>query len=67
MVFRIFFKYFMTWSRNQVGLQAGWPGFNSQQENIFLSSTVSRETQAHPAFYPKGIRGSFPGDRAAGE
>jgi hypothetical protein len=38
-------------------LRAGRPGFDSQQ-GIFLF--------AHPASYPMGTRGPFPGGKAAG-
>jgi hypothetical protein len=42
-------------------LQAGWPGFDSRQCKIYLLSTVSRLTGAHPSYNPVGTGGCFPG------
>jgi hypothetical protein len=35
-------------------------------ENFSLSHRVQNGSGAHPAFYPMGTRGSFPGGKAAG-
>jgi hypothetical protein len=34
--------------------------------NFFLHHRVQNGSGAHPASYPMGIRGSFPGDKVAG-
>jgi hypothetical protein len=53
-------------SRYTDGLQAGWPGFDSQQCKIFLFSSVQTDSGAHPASYPMGTGCSFPGGKGPG-
>jgi len=50
------------------GLQAGWSGvWVPAGLGIFLFTTAFRRLWGHPAYYPMGTRGSFPGGKAAWE
>jgi hypothetical protein len=40
--------------------------FLARSGNFFLHHRVQNGSGAHPAFYPMGTRGSFPGCKAAG-
>jgi hypothetical protein len=40
--------------------------FAAESGNISLHHRVQNGSGAHPAFYPMGTRGSFPGGKAAG-
>jgi hypothetical protein len=54
-------------SRYRDALQAGGPGFDSQQgQNCSLLHSVQTDSGAHPASYTIGIGGSFPAGKAAG-
>jgi hypothetical protein len=47
-------------------LQAGWLGFNSRQgEDFSLLHSILFGSGEHPASYPMGIKGSFPGGKVA--
>jgi hypothetical protein len=50
------------------GLLAGWSGVLvlAGARNFSLHHRVQTGSGAHPASYPMGTRGSFPGDKAAG-
>jgi hypothetical protein len=47
-------------------LRAGRSGFWSSIGNFSLNHRVQNSSGAHPASYPMGTRGSFPGGKAAG-
>jgi hypothetical protein len=49
-------------------LRAGWKGVRvpARAENFSLHHRVQTGSEAHPACYPMGTRGSFPGGKAAG-
>jgi hypothetical protein len=49
-------------------LWAGWLGVWVQAEagNFSLHHCFQTGSGTHPAFYPVGTRGSFPGDKVAG-
>jgi hypothetical protein len=49
-------------------LRAGWSGvqFPAVAENISRHHSVQIGSGTHPAFYPMGARGSFPGDKSSG-
>jgi hypothetical protein len=40
--------------------------FPARAGNFSLHHRVQNRSGAHPAFYPMGTRGSFPGGKAAG-
>jgi hypothetical protein len=44
------------------GYCTGWLGFDSWQkeEIFFVLHSIQTSSEAHPASYPKGIRGSLP-------
>jgi hypothetical protein len=56
--------------RYSAGLRAGDRGsrvrFPAGAGNFSLHYRVQNGSGAHPATYPMGTRGSFPGDKAAG-
>jgi hypothetical protein len=54
-------------SRDSERLQAGRPGFDTQQGIDFsLLHNVQTGSGAHPASYPVGTAAYFPGGKAAG-
>jgi hypothetical protein len=54
----------LKWSRDSSVSMAGWSGFGG---SIFLSyNRVQTGSGAHPASYPMGTWGSFPGGKTAG-
>jgi hypothetical protein len=58
------FRHTLCWA---TGWTIGVLGFDSRRGlGIFLFTTASRPAVSHPASYPMGIRGSFPGGKAAG-
>jgi len=50
------------------GLRAGWSGVRvlAWARNFFLHHRDQTGSGDHPASYPMGTGGSFPGDKAAG-
>jgi hypothetical protein len=53
-------------SRYNSGLRAKWLGFSSWWGQDFsLFHSVQTNSGAHPASYPVGLGGSFPGEKAA--
>jgi hypothetical protein len=49
------------------GLRAGWPGFDSgRKSDLSLLHVVQTGSGDHPASYPTGTGGSFPGGKSAG-
>jgi hypothetical protein len=54
-------------SRYNDGLRAGRSGFDSHhgQDLFSLLHSVQTGSDVHPASYPMGAGGSFPGDKAA--
>jgi hypothetical protein len=57
----------VTLSRYSAGLRAGRSGFDSRQGagNFSLRHRVQTSSGAHPASYPMGTRGCFPGGKEA--
>jgi hypothetical protein len=54
-------------SRDSERLQAGRPGFDTEQGlNFSLLHNVQTGTGAHPASYRMGTAGCFPAGKAAG-
>jgi hypothetical protein len=54
-------------SRYSDGLRAGRPGFDSRQgQDLSLLHSVQTGPEAHPASYPMGTGGSFPGVKQQG-
>jgi hypothetical protein len=62
----IFLVYKLVRSRYSDKQRAGRPGFDSRQCKIFLLHSVQTDSGAHPASYPMGPGGTFPGSKAAG-
>jgi hypothetical protein len=64
-------NYVITWAGiaqcYSAGLRSGWSGgrVSVGPGNFSLHRRVQTGSRAHPAFYPTGNRGSFPGDKAA--
>jgi hypothetical protein len=71
----IYLHYYLEWSRDSsVGVALGY-GLDDQSSrvrfpagagNFYLHHRVQNGSGIHPASYPTGSRGSFPGSKAAG-